>query len=267
MPVRRIFLWTTPRCVSTAFEFSITTLESAKVFHEVFAPPFYSGLPLDSIPYPQLLPKSSFGEAKEKLLADYPGKCVVFAKEQAIYVNGKFDIFLEEGMRDFVHSFLIRDPLKSVTSAYRGHGSLERWLQFSHEGGFQELRDLYVFVREKIDPSPVVIDADDLLEDPEGVMKAYCGKVGIEYKEGMTRWEPGSMKTQDFIAQKGGMGNLRWNKAALRSSGLSKSVAANVSREEQKALPEEVLRNIEDLRPIYEELYKYRLVLDTKVAS
>ena len=262
MPVRRVFLWTAPRCVSTAFEFSINTLENAKVFHEIFASPFYSGRPLNPLKTP--LPKRSYGETKDMLLATYPEKDIVFTKEHAYYVDGRFDMLLEEDMKDFIHTFLIRNPVNAVASSYRGFGSLEVWSSFHQQKllGFRQLRDLYFFVKEKIDPSPVVIDADDLLENPEGMMKAYCQKVGIEFKEGMTRWEAGSMKTQDFIDQKGGEENLKWNEAAIHSSGLSKSVPADI-RKEQDSFPAEVVKCIKEFQPLYQEMHKFRLVLDT----
>lgn len=262
MPVRRVFLWTVPRSVSTAFEFSINTLENAKVFHEPFSSPFFSsGRPS---PLPAPLPKRSYKDTKEMLQASYPGIDVIFTKEHAYSLEGRYDMLLEEGMKDFVHTFLIRDPLKAVASGYRGCGSLEVWSKFHEQGilGFYQQHDLYMFVKEKIDPFPVVIDADDLLENPEGMMKAYCRKVGIKFKEGMTRWKAGSMRTQDFIDQKGGEANLKWNEAAIRSSGLDKSVPVDVEKE-LESLPEKVVRCIEEFRPVYQELYKFRLVLDT----
>lgn len=34
-----------------------------------------------------------------------------------------------------------------------------------------------------------VVDADDLLDDPAGIIAAYCKSVGIEYHEQMLRWD------------------------------------------------------------------------------
>lgn len=261
MPVRRVFLWTAPRSISTAFEFSIATLENVKVFHEVFSSPYYSD---KTNPYQALLPERTFADSKNQLLTSYPGKDVVFTKEQAYFVSGRFDMLLDADMKDFVHTFLIRDPKKAVPSGYRAVGNLEQWYKFYPEGevGFRELRDLYYFVKDNIDPCPVVIDADDLLENPEGMMKAYSQRVGIEFKDGMTKWEAGSMRTQDFTDQKGGEENLKWNEAALRSSGLSKSVPCATGRD-QESLPEKIVKCIEEYTPLYHDLYQFRLVLDT----
>ena len=33
-----------------------------------------------------------------------------------------------------------------------------------------------------------VVDADDLLDDPEGVIRAYCDSVGLEFRDSMINW-------------------------------------------------------------------------------
>jgi len=40
-------------------------------------------------------------------------------------------------------------------------------------------------------PSITVIDADDLLDDPEAVVAAYCARVGIDYQPRMLSWGQG----------------------------------------------------------------------------
>ena len=37
----------------------------------------------------------------------------------------------------------------------------------------------------------LVIDADDLLDNPEGVVRAYWREVGLEYTPEMLNWERG----------------------------------------------------------------------------
>lgn len=34
-----------------------------------------------------------------------------------------------------------------------------------------------------------VLDADDMLDDPEGILKAYCKSVGLEYTPQMLNWD------------------------------------------------------------------------------
>lgn len=38
-------------------------------------------------------------------------------------------------------------------------------------------------------PGTCVIDADDLLDDPEGILRAYCKSVGLEFTPDMLNWD------------------------------------------------------------------------------
>ena len=41
-----------------------------------------------------------------------------------------------------------------------------------------------------------VIDADDLLDDPTGIVRAYCEVVGLEFSPDMLRWDTKADKEQ-----------------------------------------------------------------------
>ena len=265
MTTKKIFLWTAPRCVSTAFEFSFRTLPNAMVFHEPYNAPYYAENPIDMDEINSAMSKiSTYKDVEDTLLGTYSGKDIIFAKCFAFTLSGKFDTLLKDSMKDFVHTFLIRDPTKAVASSFRNFSSHEAWSKVRQNGdlGFHQLRDLYNFVKENITPNPVVVDADDLLENPEGMLNAYCKEVGVEFKEGMTRWESGSMKTKEFLEQKGGhVESLEWHESAFQSTGISKSVAHSDVIQEVESFPDEVKQRIEDFRVAYDEMYKFRLVL------
>ncbi len=271
MTTKKIFLWTAPRCVSTAFEFSFRTLPNAMVFHEPYNAPYYAENPIKDIGWDIDMDEinsagttkiSTYKDVEDALLRTYSGKNLIFTKCLAYTLSGKFDTLLKDGMKDSVHTFLIRDPTKVVASSFRNFSSPEAWSKVRQNGdlGFHQLRDLYNFVKENITPNPIVVDADDLLENPEGILNAYCKEVGIEFKEGMTRWESGSMKTKEFIEQKGGQ-SLKWQENAFQSSGISKSVAHSDVLQEVESFPDEVKQCIKEFRVVYDEMYKFRLVL------
>ncbi len=206
----------------------------------------------------------TYADAERVLLDSYPGKDIVFAKCLAYTLTGHFDTLLKDGMNEFIHTFLIRDPAKAVASSFRKFSSPEAWSKVRQNGdlGFYQLRDLYNYVKENISPNPVVVDADDLLANPEGMLRAYCKEVGIEFKEDMTRWESRSMNTNEFLEQKGGnVDTLKWQENAFQSGGISKSVARSDVTDEVAGFPDEVKQCIKDFRVVYDELYKFRLVL------
>lgn len=73
------------------------------------------------------------------------------------------------------------------------------------EAGYDELRRVFDFLKSEKQVGPVlagseekpaeeevsitVIDADDLLDNPEGIISAYCKEVGIEYSPKMLIWD------------------------------------------------------------------------------
>lgn len=73
------------------------------------------------------------------------------------------------------------------------------------EAGYDELRRLFDYLRagKQVGPamaghhdfplpdgevSITVVDADDLLDDPNGIIEAYCKEVGLEYTPDMLTW-------------------------------------------------------------------------------
>ena len=264
-----MFLWATPRCLSTAFEFSIWTLPNAQVFHQPYTASYFFGPDHErkSERHARRPPPSntgscefigrSYAEASLMLQAEYPGKDFVFAKEHAFQVQGKFDMFLEDGFKDFTHTFLIRHPQRTILSLYKGcttNSDATGWTYFDpKEVGFFELRDLYSFVQQHLHISPVVIDADDLLANPDAMMKAYCAAVGITYRDGMTTWKPGG--NPDFVKQK--VFGLAWSQTVIKSSGFMKPIPMPPLPDD---LPTEVTKCIEECLAPYKELYSVRLV-------
>lgn len=137
--ITRVFLWTAPRSMSTAFEISISTLHGVKVFHEPYGAPYYRK-PLTSIaPVPSN--SYSYKEANKLVLGDYPGKTAVFVKDFPYQIE--FETFLDESMKGFKHSFLIRNPQRAVLSNYRADEDIFEELYQRGEIGFMALRDFY----------------------------------------------------------------------------------------------------------------------------
>jgi hypothetical protein len=99
----------------------------------------------------------------------------------------------------FHFTFLIRHPRSSIPSYYRccqpPLSSLTGFSKFSpSEAGYVELRQVFDYLRSagQIGSNSVevcVVDADDLLDDPEGIIRAYCQKVGLEFSPKMLSWD------------------------------------------------------------------------------
>ncbi|KAL9020875.1 MAG: hypothetical protein Q9180_008628, partial [Flavoplaca navasiana] len=98
---------------------------------------------------------------------------------------------------EFINSckvvFLIRDPTAAIPSLYRcfipplsaqtGDTMLD-----PTELGYREMRILFDYLRVKDGVAPLLIDADDLLADPEAVLRPLCDDLAMPYSSSMLEW-------------------------------------------------------------------------------
>ena len=98
--------------------------------------------------------------------------------------------------------------------------------------------------------APPVIDSDDLLENPQAIVEAYCNAVGIPFIEAALSWEPGDRDEVSWYDGGSWHANLRY------SSGLRPQPRNYIDIAEA---PDRV-REIYDLvMPHYLHLHGHRL--------
>lgn len=141
-------------------------------------------------------------------------------------------------LRGFHWTFLIRHPRRSIPSYYRCTipplDAITGFHEFMpSEAGYDELRRLFDYLlaqgiigpRKAGESAPLdealnggsasdsdsissdrprraaitVIDADDLLQNPEAILKVYCKEVGIDYTPKMLEW--GDDENQQYAAK------------------------------------------------------------------
>ena len=253
-----VFLWCAPRCVATAVERSVRTLTSGQVFHEPFLTLFYYS-PERKSPRPacaeslQAFSQSSYQSVSKMLQQDFEGRDFVFIKDMAYCVEGKFDIFLEEGFKNFKHTFMIRDPKQAVSSLFRlsTNPELAGWDYFNPaEAGFKQLLELYQFIERHVHKNPVVVDAEDLLKFPSEIMQIYCEAVGLPFDKHMTSWQPGP------VAEWGPC--TAWHDEVMKSSGFIAPPEKDTGHPSD--LSPEVASAVEECMPYYEALAAKRII-------
>lgn len=124
-----------------------------------------------------------------------------------------------ELLAKFHFTFLIRDPHSSIPSYYRCTipplDDVTKFYEFyPSEAGYDEVRRVFDYLRkighigprlngktvdprhEQVDGCKLegvvdicVLDADDLLDNPAGFIKAYCKSVGVKYEPEMLCWD------------------------------------------------------------------------------
>lgn len=123
-----------------------------------------------------------------------------------------------EMLKKFHFTFLIRDPHSSIPSYYRCTipplDEVTGFYEFyPSEAGYDEVRRVFDYLRSighvnsrlngnNIEPGKeqrnrsesdgvdiCVLDADDLLDNPAGMIEAYCKSVGLTYEPEMLSWD------------------------------------------------------------------------------
>ena len=238
-------MWAVPRSTSTAFEWMMRRRGDMQCFHEPFGEAWYQGeQPLwprataDSVRTPGLTLQS----ARDTLI-QAARKGAVFSKDFPHYIQ---TICTDELLDLFRHSFLIRDPAKTITSMY------DKWPDFHRdEVGFAEQRALFDRLRAQYGETPPVIDSDDLLADPHLMVKRWCDAVRIPFLPEALHWQPGA---RDEVSWWDG-GSFHANLSA--SDGLKPQRRKYLAIEQT---PERVRQIHKDALPHYRHLYAYRLL-------
>jgi hypothetical protein len=228
----RVMLWSVPRSRSTAFFRMMAERGDFAVVHEPFS-------------YLVMHGRTEVGGTWAgsepdlvKALLELPGQ--VFAKETT-GVRYPEVLATPEFLDAWTHTFLIRDPRETIPS----------YLKLEPDArvrsiGFEFLHEIYVAVAERTGRHPVVIDAADLMQDPEGTVRAYCAAIGIPFIREALSWQPAQRPELQP--------SRRWHEAAAASTGLGVEAAGCVAAPE--AVPARYLR---PHLPYYETLHAQRL--------
>ena len=216
-----------------------------KCFHEPFGEWWYKG---DGALWPRLQPDSprikglTFASVWQKTL-DCAKDQQVFCKDFPHYVEHSWtDSFLEH----FRHSFLIRDPAKIATSMYK------HWPEFFlKETGIIEQRKLFDLIADKHGSAPPLIDSDDLLENPYGIVKAWCNALDIPFMPKALSWQPGDRAEASWYD--GGS----WHSNLRDSDGLKPQPRKYIDISDA---PHRIIEIYETVLPHYEHMHQHRLL-------
>jgi hypothetical protein len=234
-----ILLWGVPRSISTAFERYFIERKDFAIVHEPFSYPYYFGENRQTgIVYQTIdesMPKTYDGcvdwiykEAQEK---------PVFVKDMSFQPFThvmKDDSFLG----NITSTFLIRDPNITIRSYYGMQQDLS-----AEEIGFECSWKLFEKVRDLSGKEPVVVQAEDLEDNPEGTMRAYCEACGIPFIKEALYWKAGTPKVWEHWAE--------WHGDAINTCGIQK----NVEKFDFEIKDKPALQALYDHhRPFYEKL-------------
>jgi hypothetical protein len=145
------------------------------------------------------------------------------------------------GFAGFAHAFLIRDPARMIAS-YLSKREAAAFEDF----GLDAQADFFAREADRLGRAPPVIDANDVLRDPQGVLRGLCRRLAIPWDPAMLRWPAGRRATDGPWAP-------HWYQAVEASTGFGPPDDGPLD------LPDEARRLAERCRPYYEGLAAHRI--------
>lgn len=139
-----------------------------------------------------------------------PSKAAPFPYENSKTEGKNPTVVPRDILEKFHFTFLIRHPRSAIPSYYRCCiPPLVERTQFTpfmpEEAGYDELRRLFDYLKDEGIVGPkvagrdgelkegqveiCVIDADDMLDDPEGILRQYCDSIGLDFSQAMLQWD------------------------------------------------------------------------------
>ena len=236
-----IAMWSGPRNLSTAMMRSFGSRSDTFVSDEPFYGAFLKESSVDhpmrdevigamNCDWPSLM-RSLGGPAPD-------GSSVWYQKHMWHHMVGP------TGYQDFTgfsHAFLIREPERMIASYLRKRESAA-----FEDFGLERQAEFFERETDRLGHAPPVVDAGDILANPEAVLAELCEALGIPWDKAMLAWEPGPRSTDGPWAP-------HWYAAVEASSGFGPPETEPVE------LPDDARRLADRCRPYYDRLASHRL--------
>ncbi len=166
------------------------------------------------------------------------GKAIFYQKQMTHH-------HLPEIERDWLASltncFLIRDPAEVIASYVRKNDD-----PTVKDLGFIQQAEIFDWVRVRSGKIPPVIDARDVLQNPERTLTLLCHAVGAPFDPAMLSWSPGLRETDGVWAK-------HWYGEVARSTSFQPYEAREAS------VPERLREVHQRCQECYERLLPHRL--------
>jgi hypothetical protein len=239
---RRIAMWSGPRNLSTAmlrsFENRADTFVSDEPYYGAFLETSGADHPLREAVIAAM--DCDWRRIADRLAAPTPdGSPVWYQKHMWHHMAGPIGY---DDFAGFTHAFLIREPERMIAS----------YLRKREAAAFEDFaldRQAEFFEREadRLGIAPPVVDANDVLRNPEQVLTALCAALAIPWDPAMLTWPAGRRASDGPWAP-------HWYAAVEASTGFGPPEDGPVD------LPDEARRLAERCRPYYERLAAHRIV-------
>jgi hypothetical protein len=236
-----VAMWSGPRNISTAMMRAWENRTDTAVWDEPLYGPY---LAATGIPHPGAADViasqgSDWRPIVERLAGPPPeGRSILYQKHMTHHLLPDID---RTWMDEVSNCFLIRDPADVVASY-----SLRRAEAAAADLGFDMQVELFGRMADRLGRAPPVLDAADVLKDPEGMLRRLCEVLGVDFSDRMLSWPAGPRPTDGVWAR-------HWYDAVWRSTGWSPWQRRGRGLDDRQAAL------AEQCRAAYEFLHRHRL--------
>ena len=237
----RIAMWSGPRNLSTAMMRSFGSRADTFVSDEPFYGAFLKETGADHPMREEVIAAMDcdWRSVMETLRGEPPHRSPIwYQKHMWHHMAGPIGY---EDFAGFTHAFLIREPERMIASYLR-----KREAAAFENFGMDRQAEFFEREAERLGHAPPVVDANDVLSNPEGVLSKLCGALGIGWDQAMLTWARGRRATDGPWAP-------HWYGAVWASTGFGPPEA------EPFALPEDAQRVADRCRSYYQRLAEHRI--------
>ncbi len=223
-----------PRNLSTALMYSFAQRKDISVLDEPFYGFYLKNATLEN-EHPSQAEILQTMELREENIVDAINS---HSEEEIVFIKGMAHHYLSETpsfILNWENVILIRHPKKLIASF-----SKVIHTPTLNDIGIKKASELFLFLKEN-GKTPIVIDSDELLKDPETYLKKLCYMLNIPFAEEMLRWKKGGIP-EDGIWAKHWYGNVH------NSEGFS------VQKSSFQPLPAHLKPLLDEALPYYETL-------------
>jgi hypothetical protein len=121
----------------------------------------------------------------------------------------------------------------------------------AEEMGFEAQLELFEYIKQRTNRTPVVVDHSDIMANPQGMMQKFCNAVGIDFDPSMLEF------SVPLPPHANGLWNGFFTKINASTGFHPPSTKTRGPRLD--GLPAEVHKEITRLEPVYAQLYGYRI--------
>ena len=227
----RLAVWSGPRNISTAMMYSFANRSDFEAVDEPFYASYlnYTGLnhPMredilsSQSTDPREVIKMLIGEQKTASTSQYQ-------KHMTQHMTAEIP---RKWMLDVTNVFLLRHPVRVVASFSKKYPNPE-----IKDIGFSQQVALFKYLK-NAGKNPIVLNSEDLRENPAKMLIQLCDRLGIEFQPAMLRWPKGGMSCDGIWAP-------HWYGAVHKSCGFDNkegalpSITGSLSDIANQALPD-----------------------------